>query len=156
MCVVGGFGLKHRDLAIQHVKIVLSSVAGIIKIDAPGNVPKICFVSFSTPDGMRHFIHHQKSNPNFGRDMMWASPSKSQQDRKYRTILGTIKRGICEHLKRSSDSIIIGGPRKRIYAVEGGDLKKVAGVIANYNIKWEDSVPEGVKMHVQLLMSNRE
>ena len=87
---------------------------------------------------------------------MWPSPSKSPQDRKYRTILGIIKRGICEHLKRSSDSIIIDGPSKSIYAVEGGDLKKVASVMANYNIKWEDSVPEGVKMHVQLLMSNRE
>ena len=36
------------------------------------------------------------------------------------------------------------------------DLKKVASVMANYNLKWKDSVPEGVKMHVQLLMSNRE
>ena len=88
--------------------------------------------------------------------MMWASPSKSPRDRKYRTILGTIERGICEHLKRSSDSIIIDGPSKSIYAVEGGDLKKVASVMANCNIKWDDSVPDGVNMHVQFLMSNRE
>ena len=118
MCVVGGFGLKHRDLAIQHVKTVLSTVAGIVKIDAPGNVPKICFVSFSTPDGMRNFIHHLKSNPNFARDMMWATPSKSLQDRKYRTILGSIKRGICEHLKRSSGSLIIDGPSRSIYVLK--------------------------------------
>ena len=134
MCVVGGFGLKHRDLAIQHVKTVLSNIAGIVKIDAPGNVPKICFVSFSTPDGMRNLIHHQKSNIDFERDMMWSFLNKSPQDRKYRTILGSIKRGICEHLKRSSDFIIIDGPSKSICAVEGGDLKKVVSVIANYNI----------------------
>ena len=67
-----------------------------------------------------------------------------------------IKRGICEHLKRSSNSMIIDGPSKSINAVEGGGRKKVASVMANYNIKWEDSVPDGVKIHEQLLMSNRE
>ena len=53
MCVVGGFGSKQRDLAIQHVEIVLSNIADIVKIDVPGNVPKICSISFSIPDGMR-------------------------------------------------------------------------------------------------------
>ena len=99
ICVVGGFGLKQRDLAIQHVKTVLSSVAGIVK-NAPSYLPKICFVPFSTLDGMRDFIYRQKSNPNFGRDMMWASPSKSLQEKKYRTICGIIKRGMCEHLRK--------------------------------------------------------
>ena len=88
--------------------------------------------------------------------MMWASASKLPQDTKPRSILGMIKRGICEHLKRSSDSMIIDGPSKSIYAIEGGDLKKIASVIANYKIKQEDSISDEVKIHVLLLMSNRE
>ena len=135
MCVNSSFVLKRRDLAIQHVKSVLFNVSDIVNIDALSNVPKICFVSFSTPDGMRDFIHHQKSNAHFGRDKMWAPPNKSPHDRKSRTILGIIKRGICEHLKRSSNSMIIDGPSKSINAVEGGGRKKVASVMANYNIK---------------------
>ena len=111
MFVVGGLGSKHRDIAIQHVKTVLFSVAGIVNVYSLGNVPKICFVSFSAPGGMRDFIYHQKYKPNFGRGKMWASPSKSTQDKKYRTILGTIKRSLCEDLKRSSD-YIIDGPSK--------------------------------------------
>ena len=30
------------------MKTVLSNIAGIVKIDAPGNVPNICFISFSS------------------------------------------------------------------------------------------------------------
>ena len=66
MCVIGGYDVLARDQAIQVVRSALHGVNGITKVEAPGNIPKICFVSFSSPDGMRDVVHQQKSNSQFG------------------------------------------------------------------------------------------
>ena len=56
MCVIGGYGVLARDQAIQAVRSALHGVNGITKIEAAAKIPKICFVSFSSPDGMRGFV----------------------------------------------------------------------------------------------------
>ena len=130
MCVISGYGVLAREQAIEVVRSALHGVTGITKVEAPGNIPKICFVLFSSPDGMRDFVHQQKSNSKFGQGKMWASPSLTPAERKVRSILSKIKRGICEHLHRSSESVIIDGPSKSVYSIENnGVLMKVARVV---------------------------
>ena len=108
------------------MKTALADVEGIESIDAPGNVPKICFVNFSSSKLMRDFVHTQKSLPEFGPKKMWASPSSSPHDRKIRAVLNEIKRGICEHFNRSSESILINAPSKYVYSMEAGrQLRKL-------------------------------
>ena len=100
------------------MKIVLADVEGVESIDAPGNVPRVCFVNFLSSKLMRDFVHNQKSSPEFRPKNMWASPNSSPHGRKTRAILNKIMRGICEHFKRSSESILISS--KTIYSIEGG------------------------------------
>ena len=69
-------------------------------------------------------------------------------------ILGKIKKGVCEFLGRSGESIIIDRPSKTVYAVEsGGQLKSVATVQANFHVSWDDDVDNALKSHCQLLIA---
>ena len=125
LCVVGGFGTLLRSAVVAKVEAALHGVAGVSSVEAPGNVPKICFVTFNSPERMRDFASKQKQNQNFGANKLWAAPSKRPAERKMQAILGKIKKGLCEFLGRSGESIIIiDRPSKTIYAVEsGGQLK---------------------------------
>ena len=58
LCVIGGFGLLAKPDAIEAVKTVLADVEGIESIDAPGNVPRVCLVHFSSSKLMRDFVHN--------------------------------------------------------------------------------------------------
>ena len=144
------------------MRSALHGVNGITKIEAPGNIPKICFVSFSSPDGMRDFVHQQKSNSQFGQGKMWASPSSTPAERKARSILSRIKRGICEHFYRSSESVIIDGPNKSVYSIEhNGALMeitslKVASDSTIFCTEWVPGTPLALYMHVKLLMNEME
>ena len=93
---------------------------------------------------------------------MWASPSSTPAERKVRSILRNIKRGICEHLHRSSESVIIDGPSKSVYSIENkGALMKVASlkVASNstiFSIEWGLGTPPALHMHVKLLIDEIE
>ena len=156
MSVIGGFGVLTRLDAIDAVKAALADVEGIESIEAPGNVPNIALMKFSSAKLIRDFVHVQKSHAGFGLKKMWASPDQSPHERKFRLILNKIKRGICEHLQRSSESIVIDGPNRSVYSIEANRLLKVTEVSRTHQVIWSDSVADLLKMHVQLLMADME
>ena len=116
-------------------------------------MPNICFVTFITPELMRTFVNKQKHHPAFVSHQLWASPSRAPEVRKMHAILGKIKKGICENIGRSGESVVFDRPSNSVYSVEsGGQLKIVATVEANFTVTWDDSVPESLKTHCQSLI----
>ena len=49
LCVVGGFGTLLRSEVVGKVEAALHDVAGVSSVEAPGNVPNICFCYFLIP-----------------------------------------------------------------------------------------------------------
>ena len=93
---------------------------------------------------------------------MWASPSSTPAERKVRSILSKIKRGIGGHFLRSSESVIIDGLSKSVYSIENNSaLMKVASlkVASNstiFSIEWVPGTPPALHMHVKLLIDEME
>ena len=111
---------------------------------------------------MRDFFHQQKSNPQFGQGKMCSFPSSTPAERELRSILSKIKRGICEHLHRSDESVIIDGSSKSVYSIEKSVVLmkvvslKVASNFSITSIEWVLGTPPGLHMHVKLLIHGME
>ena len=98
-------------------------------------------------------MNKQKKHPAFVSHQLWASPSRAPEVRKMNTILGKIKKGICEHIGRSGESVIIDRPSNSVYSIEsGGQLKTVASVEANFAVTQDDPVLESFENHCQSLI----
>jgi hypothetical protein len=109
---------------------------GFDEVFAAQPLPKVVFAKFRSADDASKFIRTQKQIRGFADAKLWASKSKSPEERRRGRALGKIKRMLIEVGGFAAGDVILDWRNSSAHVVKGDDAPKVAEVKASGVIEW--------------------
>ena len=161
--VVGGFGQKSKDGAISLVQLIIEGKPGepwVIR-DKVGQVPKVVPIKFASRDHAELFIREHSGQKTFPHkyESFWRNirqtPEEQEKIKRYVAPLFKAKRAICECLTVDGARVVINKNDRKVFYVEGMELKPICEMTSNGMMQWSPTVVKEVRDRYTELTASR-
>ena len=161
--VIGGFGLKSKQGAINLVEKIIDGKPGEPKIimDRVSFTPTVIPIKFSSNDYAEQFVQQHSGNQQFPNryDGFWCNISKTPEERahfkKHLDPLFKAKRALCSTMNLDGTQVVVNKITKKVYYVEGFELRLICEYLPIGIMRWSPDVIQTVQDAYTILMESR-